>query len=82
MLNCSMPCMSMLLLLAYRLSVLLLKFHCCNFIIAMCCYDISCTFISVCAPLLDANMCFIVFIRPVTYKELLFNVFKYWQLDL
>ena len=60
MLNCSMPCMSMLLLLAYRLSVLLLKFHCCNFIIAMCCCDITCAFISLCAPLLDANMCFIV----------------------
>ena len=60
MLNSSMPCMSRLLLLAYRMSVLLLKFHCCKFIIAVCCYDITCTCISVCAPLLDANMCFIV----------------------
>ena len=78
----SMPCMIMLLLLAYILSFLLLKFHCCNFIVAVCCYDSTCAFISVCAPLLDAKMCFIVFIRHVTYKEVLSHVLKNWQLDL
>ena len=52
----SMPCMIMLLLLAYIVSFLLFNFYCCSFIIAVRCYDSTCAFISVCAPLLDANV--------------------------